>query len=51
LPLRDSPGSKIPPEMMAFNPSSTEISGWITSFLDVMIKTPEVGFGVVGTNT
>ena len=44
-------GASNPPEITAFNPYSTVRSASIASFFGTMMKTPDVGFGVVGTNT
>ena len=44
-------GARRPPEIMVFNPSSTDISVLIDSDCGTSRKNPEVGFGVVGTKT
>jgi hypothetical protein len=41
----------IPPEMIIFTASSTEILRRITSFSGTRRKNPEVGFGDVGRKT
>ncbi|CAI8320719.1 MAG: Uncharacterised protein [SAR116 cluster bacterium MED-G04] len=46
-----SSGVTIPPETTIFTASSTPISRVIASSLRKNSRNPEVGFGVVGTNT
>ena len=43
-------GANNPPDIIVFNPSSTDISVFIVSDCGIIRKNPEVGFGVVGTN-
>ena len=44
-------GASNPPDITAFKPSSTVISASTASCCGIIINTPDVGFGVVGTKT